>query len=378
MTTLHLDYQGLSIAVTADSESDLHWLQDFFGPSYKFGVAAADSAARRIALHEDPLWSHRRRCMAEHQASGTIGRVLAHVLDGTDLHLPCLRPADASLLAWDELLECFYLQDCDGLTTVLQPQQSPRLRRPRLALMRSVRELVLHHELRSGSLVLHASGLVRDGRALLFAGPRRAGKTTLLSAGLNLVPGLELLANDRVIVSPQVGGWSSRGMATVVSVRPGVDTVLPGLLQRLHANTLGPEAGPQESRSREFPIHGRLLLSPSQYCKSFGVTQVAEAQLAAIMLPRIDLSAIGLHWRPLYPAAAAVSLAGALFASSHQGSRSELFDSPESGPFPEEAELAERMQRLASDIACFELVIGADAYRPEHLIRLLDDVFDAR
>lgn len=66
-----------------------------------------------------------------------------------------------------------------------------------------MREFVLHHELRSGVLALHASGLVRGGRAVLFAGARRADKTILLSACLSLVPDLQLLADDRVMLRAQ-------------------------------------------------------------------------------------------------------------------------------------------------------------------------------
>jgi hypothetical protein len=370
MNTLSLDYYGLPVVATADSEGDLIWLQEFLGPVYRSVAAGGVGAPRRIGLHSDPLWSRRRQSMAEQEASGALGSVLAHVLDASDLRLPCVREADDTLLVWDARFECCYQQCPDAGTTLLHAAGPERSRRPRLAWMRAVRELALHHELRRGSLALHASGLVRQGRALLFAGPRRAGKTTLLSACLDLVPGLELLANDRVMVHPQDGGWRCRGMASVVSVRPGDETLLPGLRQRLHRNALGPEAGPQESRAREFSAHERLYLSPSQYSNSFGVPMVAEGRLAAIVLPRIDPAVAGLRWQPLR--ASAEVLAGVLFAAGHPGSRSELFDCPDSGPFPGEATRQRRLQALAGTVACYELVVGVDAYRAETLQGLLD------
>ena len=372
ISTLHLTYRGLSLEVSADSEADLIWLHDFLGPSYRRMDGAGQALRHRVGIHGDPDWEGLRREWAQQEANGQLQSVLAHVLDGSDLHLPCVRRQEGALLAWEGLWECFYRRDPADVTTVLRPAGPHPPLRPRLALMRAVRELALHHELRSGALALHASGLVREGRAVLFAGPRRAGKTTRLSACLSLVPDLQLLANDRVMVSPHPGGWNCRGMATVVSVRTGDEDLLPGLRQRLHAHTLGPETGPGEPRTREFPPNGRLMLSPSQFCRSLGVTMAPESQPAAIFLPRIDPTVRGLHWRRIDASAAAGTLAEALFGAAHPHSQSQLFDTPESGPFPGPAERLALVRRLAREVPCGELVVGQDAYRPECLKELLE------
>ena len=378
MSTWNFNYAGLVIAVSADSDADLLWLHDFLGPSYRRVPAGADRPARQVGLHADPAWADGQRGWAQQQANGQRRSVLAHVLDGTDLHLPCLHQADGTLLAWDDLFECLYRQELDGVTNLLQAQGPPRPQRPRIALMRAVREFALHHEVRRGALALHASGLVRDGNAVLFAGPRRAGKTTLLSACLSLVPSLRLLANDRVMVNPGANGWCCRGMATIVSVRAGDEGLLPGLRQQLHAQSLGPEAGPGEPMAREFPATGQLLLSPSQYCNGLGVGMAAESRLQAIVLPRIDTTFNGLQTRQIAPDAATAPLANALFGAAHPGSRSQLFDTPESGPFPGPTERLALVRRLAREVPCHELLLGPDAYRPDSLSHLLDSVFNAQ
>ncbi len=374
-STVYLGYRGLEMAVSADSDADLIWLQAFLGPSYRRMEGPSASPPHRVGLHGDQAWANRRRHYSAQQAvNSQLQNVLAHVLDGEDLQLPCQPQADGSLLAWDEQFECFYRQDPEGFTTLLQAEGPPRPQRPRIALMRAVREFALHHELRSGALALHASGLAREGQAVLFAGPRRAGKTTLLSACLSLVPGLQLLANDRVMVSPHPGGWRCRGMATVVSVRAGDELLLPGLRQRLHAHALGPEAGPDELRAREFQVGDRLMLSPSQYCSGLNVAMAAECGLAAIVLPRIDPMLKGLQTLQISASASTALLAKALFGAAHPQSRSQLFDTPGSGEFPTPTGRLALVERLAQEVPCYELLLGTEAYRPDNLSLLLERV----
>lgn len=372
MSTLHLRYRDLQIAVSSDHNADLIWLHDFLGPSYQRLESPAEPADCGVGLRVDPSWNDRRQAWRR-QAAGTLSQVLAHVLDGTNLHLPCHLQADGALLAWDDLFDCFYHQDATGACSILQPAGPPRPRRPRIVLMRAVREFVLHHELRRGALALHASGLVQGGRAVLFAGPRRAGKTTLLSACLSLVPDLRLLANDRVMVRAQGQDWRCRGMATVVSVRPGGDQLLPDLHRRLLSKALGPEAGPGEPRARDFQSEDRLMLSPGQFCRGLEVAMAPDSALAAILLPRIDPAVDGLHRHHLLPEQAADRLGEALFGAAHPQSRSQLFDTPKSGPFPGAAERLALVRQLASSVPCVELVVGREAYRPDRLAALLNE-----
>lgn len=62
---------------------------------------------------------------------------------------------------------------------------------------------------REGGLVLHASAIELDGRAVLFIGPSGAGKTT----AANHTPGARWLARDRAAVVPGGGGYLAFPMA---------------------------------------------------------------------------------------------------------------------------------------------------------------------
>ncbi len=54
-----------------------------------------------------------------------------------------------------------------------------------------------------GGFVLHAAGVVRDGRAFLFFGPSGAGKSTVVAFS----PGCAVLSDDLVLVTRESGRW---------------------------------------------------------------------------------------------------------------------------------------------------------------------------
>src|SRR5207247_1225576 len=93
----------------------------------------------------------------------------------------------------------------------LSPRQAEQMRwrvRPFLALVRAegplfdrglenfLRILTASHILESGGFLLHASGVVRAGRAYVFFGPSGSGKTTVT----HLSPGDQVLSDDLTLV----------------------------------------------------------------------------------------------------------------------------------------------------------------------------------
>jgi hypothetical protein len=68
-----------------------------------------------------------------------------------------------------------------------------------------VRFLVAHLALDLGGFAMHAAGVLHEGRAVLFAGPSRAGKST----AAKLVRGAQSLGDDYGLVVRTGDGWSS-------------------------------------------------------------------------------------------------------------------------------------------------------------------------
>lgn len=70
-----------------------------------------------------------------------------------------------------------------------------------------------------GHLLLHASAVARDGRAVALAGPPGAGKST---AALQLIEhGLRFVSNDRLLVRPDADGVEALGYPKQPRVNPG-------------------------------------------------------------------------------------------------------------------------------------------------------------
>jgi hypothetical protein len=71
---------------------------------------------------------------------------------------------------------------------------------------------------RSAALVVHAAGIVREGRAWLFTGPHGAGKSTIATL-LGRDRRTTLLSDDRVIVRRVGGRWQAFGTPWSGTVR---------------------------------------------------------------------------------------------------------------------------------------------------------------
>ncbi len=88
------------------------------------------------------------------------------------------------------------------------------------ASLRFIRETMLSQLEWSRHLQVHASAVAASGRVVLFAGPRGAGKTSLVGH-VAAAAGAGLVSNDRVIVTKTPSGWDARGVPTIVSIRRG-------------------------------------------------------------------------------------------------------------------------------------------------------------
>ncbi|TQK51139.1 hypothetical protein FBY35_1531 [Streptomyces sp. SLBN-118] len=142
-----------------------------------------------------------------------------------------------------------------------------------------VRDLVIRHEEDRGTVVLHASGLHRDGEAVIIAGAKGAGKTTTLLSALRR-PGWKYFTGDKLFCTledgrimvhpwrdyPYVGVGTIRGDARLEElVREGVDAAID---------------------SYE-PGH-KILMDPDIFESWLGVEFSAEPQpLAALLLPEV-------------------------------------------------------------------------------------------
>ncbi|WDO11351.1 hypothetical protein ME763_37145 (plasmid) [Streptomyces murinus] len=172
-----------------------------------------------------------------------------------------------------------------------------------VAASRLARELICGQLLRAGFHILHASCVVRDGRALLTFGPKGAGKTT--SALLLAREGYELLANDRVFIRPERDGLRILPWPSAAAIGFGLlDST--GLYEPLRARVLiGEEMHPTQDQRVTDALHagskkpiwnakGKELkpqFFPDQLTSILRMKLCAEANAAALLFPTVNADA---------------------------------------------------------------------------------------
>jgi len=109
---------------------------------------------------------------------------------------------------------------------------------------RLVRQAMTAQLLEHDAVYAHAAALVHDGRGLVIAGPKGAGKTTTLLSALRLVGG-DFVTNDRLLLRRDEGGGTV-GYAWPMHLRATVDTLraVPGMRRFLPREDDNTPAGP--------------------------------------------------------------------------------------------------------------------------------------
>ncbi|MFN8077546.1 MAG: hypothetical protein U0Q15_19275 [Kineosporiaceae bacterium] len=153
-----------------------------------------------------------------------------------------------------------------------------------LDVIEMLRDLSLKHHENLGAVPVHATSAVRDGRALLIAGAKGAGKTSLL---LELVErqGWSILSGDRSLLlfdgdaaAPRVAGWPDYphlGEATVAAYRG-----LPAMAGLPESFTPSP--------ARAFSPLEKVPLPPGPFRQRFPIAEpAARPPLVGVLYPRI-------------------------------------------------------------------------------------------
>jgi hypothetical protein len=220
----------------------------------------------------------------------------------------------------------------------------------RFYLMRVVREYAHNHAVRTEGLMLHAAGVILDGVAIGIAGPKSAGKTTLLLRAL-ATPHSAFLSNDRLLIQPGRRPLAV-GVPSVVRLRPGTRELFPELTARLR--TAGDFRQHTAERDAIGPAPPETFgeawhLSPLQLCAALGRPVCASGPLSALLFlaPRETDSRL----RLLAPDEASNTIANSLLGRRSGVLWSELFVATDHDA-PSEARILASCRKLASSIAC--------------------------
>lgn len=333
---------GLAIAVEAEA-SDLDWLSEFLAPAFVVTRAATPD------VHVSFGWGDLDSAPSDAPTRNVF------TLDAGPVQLPAVaRDEGLWRLHWPTGHVVFDVADRGRVTAVRY--NGSRLG-ARVLLMRVLREYAHTYAVRVGRVVLHAAGVAASGRVLAIAGRKGAGKTTLL---LRLIeePGVDFVANDRVLVDPSPVFHAS-GVPTVVSLQPGSRAMWPALAARLEAAgdfRLTAEERRQEG-DRGPVVFGRAWhLSAQQLCHASGCGMSAGAPLGGIVFLRAER---GDHTalRRLDAAEAARAISLALLSSESGVITSDVFVNMDAAP-PSARDIADRCRSIAAAIPCFDATVS--------------------
>ena len=355
-------YNGVTIRVYSTDPSHLIWLEEFLSPS--FDCVAGVSHDCTVALVADT-----------HQYTEILGRgahpdgatVDCFALDTNVIQLPLWKSAGDGKVIFDIDRRAFYLVNQDKTEICILTLNDNMSARS--ALMRVVRELAMTYSQSMGGLIIHGSSLVAGDRGVIIAGPKKAGKTTLLIHALGQ-PSVHFVSNDRVVVFFEETGPILRGMPTIVSLREETLENFPHVRRRLLASSYHHRLSLKETRqqipraSRERP-DGRWSLSPAQFCTLLQVCPVAEGQAWALVFPRVTGASGTIHLEEISPDEGAVRLTASLFRANSSQKTADVFSLATKDLSPDRVRLESRCHQLTSRVRCFDCQLGREAYQDE-------------
>lgn len=355
-------YAGAGFLARSEDSADIEWLESFFHPAFEM---AARPEAQSFTLEQNPDALNHARPLESPDAE----RVAAFVLDTDVEELPSRRTSHGGLTAYDAFFEVAYHREQDIRICDAGPTRG--VRRGRGAWMRAIREAAMDYVWTHGASVLHASAFALGNRAVLVAGDKEAGKTSLLCAVLLQKDEAAFLSNDRVVLQRGPMRTRVRPLPSIVSIRHGSARSVPSLRSALSSateNYLGAPVSAAEEPER-------WILSPRQFSSLLGCEMKCEAVVGCCLFPVIDPSETSFQLRTLDGAERSHRISECVFAKNHLGCRSELFHRDGEAAFPSARELRQRVLNDLNAIPCYELKMGPSLYQTGEMQRLIDCLF---
>lgn len=266
-----------TIALGGSDRAAIAWLLEFFGPALRPTGGQADWSLR---LEPSPQALREWRSTRPSDATSEI----CFVFDSSPVQLPVWKAGETVVID-DCERGCVILVEGRTLTFI----GDTNARRWRFAVVLTLQELMAS-VMRETDLQLHAGAVETGGSALVIAGSKAAGKTTVLIRLLSH-GGWSLMSNDRVFVTESGGAGAVQAMPVAVNLRDDTVAMHPELRLRprrltrpyLHSVAeLEAASGPAESVGKR-----SNALTPAQLADSLGIQRTGQAGAAAFVFPEV-------------------------------------------------------------------------------------------
>src|SRR5262245_26417587 len=352
-------YRDLTVSVSTADPAQLSWLEEFLCP--QFAIVHSGSPNCHVAVVMDT----REYIDTFRRGPRPDGRQInCFALDTGLVRLPMWQSLDDTQVIFDREFKLFYVVSPDrSQLLILAPSGS---RSVRIALMRVVREFAMTSSIRAGALIIHGAAFEVGDRGVVIAGPKKAGKTTLLMHVLQHAAA-RFVSNDRIVAAWEDGGPTLHGMPTIVTVRQQGARRLRFLHERLLASSYHEryslaEMDQRIGRVRRPDQYGRWSMSPAQFCELLQVRPIARVPACALVFPRVTGQPGTIELTRLSAEEAAVLLAGALFRAHSSLKTAEMLTSADGTP-RERASFDDLCRQLASGVRSFTCALGREAYQ---------------
>jgi len=350
------EYQGARIDVVCQEQSDLDWLTGFLHPWFQ--LVEGDSDAR-VSLIYDSLQ------FDELLDSGFLGDLCSafiqdtNVIDFDGLDIPGYDNA-----LFDQRYQLIVLVKSNRVTLLGRTHDVLA----RKALMKTVREVLMGYVHETSGRFLHATGCALDNAGLAMAGPRNAGKTSLLLY-LLLNSDLQFIAGDRLLIKDGM----AIGMPTIVSIRNGTLELNPAFANEINTRGYGLPLTLEECENnrqwcKQYMKADKVLLGSQHLSAILDRKHAAHASLRGLVFPRVEPSATAWSLDRLDSSATRQRLSEALFGNIHPGNRSEAFTLVDS-KIAERCILSDNefIDSLSATIPAYDCVFGVAAFKNRDL-----------
>jgi hypothetical protein len=361
-TSRVLDCAAVAIEVTSNDSAVVEFVVEYFDPWFpqtqraaEWRVTVDSSPSAYTAMQQQlPAGATRRPCFAHDQ------RVMS---------LPAWR-SEGGLNISDADRSCF-LRLRPGEVELIGNAQT---RRWRFTLLWILQEIAATR-LRQTHVDMHAAAVEHDGRALVIAGPKNAGKTTL--SFYLMQAGWRSIANDRTFLSPRPRAVDVAGMPTAVKIRDATLSRFAELRSGLPAVArpyLYSLSELETARAEDEPLDavGFFALTPNQIAFRLGADTCATARLGAIVFPQIGDDVAAWSIESLASEDIVVGIGANLYGALSGDRPATVFEDLGGG---QRRAIPELIATIAAAAPGYCVRLGRDAYAngglSEGLIRLL-------
>lgn len=323
LRSVRLRHDDAELVASTGVPGHLDWLSECLAPAVTIEPAdAGASDCLRVVFDVDAETFDRWQDAGPH-GSGEL--------------LPAI-DRDALRVSWprwncdgDDVLACdpefqVFVRVASGRVVVLSRDARPW---SRVAWLRVVRQVLMEQSAAAGAVFVHAAAFEAGGRVALIAGPKRAGKTTLLVHALS-APGVAFVANDRVSLRSGASGLRARGLPTLVNVRPGTRAFHPG---RFDGVDDGPDTACFTRRERrdgsstavQATASGDVTMLPAHFAEAVGASMSPGGPPGAVLFPLQDPAGRGIRLEPMDDAQAREAWEVAAFGTTGRDTTPTLF-----------------------------------------------------